>query len=119
MWGAYFKLKPEEDHDYSQEKLEKVLGEEFVNKFIKIKEEIGLDINFMTFERKMHLVNDLLFEKNMFLRLYEQKNKFRYLFKKGHDKNKLEKEVSSCVELRHNKTHVSKKIDRSILKRLT
>ena len=73
LWGAYFKIKSEKiDHlfNFGQEKLEKVLGVEFVNKFIEIKEDIHLDINLMTFERKMHLVNDLLFEKNIFLRLY-------------------------------------------------
>ena len=105
MWGAYFEIKDEKiDHlfKYEQEKLGKVLGQQFVNKFTELKEEIRLDINFMTFERKMHLVNDLLFEKNMFLRLYEKKSKFRYLFRKGHYKNELQKEVSSCVEQRYN-----------------
>ena len=55
----------------------------------------------------MHLVNDLLFEKNMFLRLYEKKSKFRYLLRKGHDENEVRKEVSSCVEQRYNGFHVT------------
>ena len=117
MWGAYFKIRDEKiDHlfNYEQEKLEKVLGQEFVNKFLEIKEDLNLDINGMTFERKMHLVNDLLFEKNMFLRLYEKKSKFRYLFRKGHDKNELQKEVYSYVEQRYNGFHI-----KSILYRLT
>ena len=110
MWGVYSKIKDVKiDHlfNYEQGKLEKALGQEFANKFIHIKEAIHLDINFMTFERKMHLVNDLLFEKNVFLRLYEKKSKFRYLFRKGHDKNKLQKEASSCVEQRYNGFHVT------------
>ena len=51
------------DHlfNYEQEKLEKVLGQESVDKFLEMKEDLHLDINGMTFERKMHLVNDLLF----------------------------------------------------------
>ena len=117
LWGAYFKIRDEKiDHlfNYEQEKLEKVLGQEFVNKFLEIKEDLNLDINGMTFERKMHLVNDLLFEKNMFLRLYEKKSKFRYLFRKGHDKNELQKEVYSYVEQRYNGFHI-----KSILYRLT
>ena len=74
LWGVYSKLKlPEKDLDCKQEKLEKVLGEEFVSKLTEIKEEIHLDIDLMSFERKMNLVNDLIFEKNMFLRLFENK----------------------------------------------
>ena len=49
-----------------------------------------------TFENKMHLVNDLLYEKNMFLRLYEEKAKFRYLFQKDTIKTKF-KERSHLV----------------------
>ena len=110
MWGVYFKIRDEKiNHLFNseQEKLEKVSGHEFVNKFIEIKEDIHLDINFMTFEREMHLVNDLLFEKNMFLLLYEKKSKFRYLFRKVRDKNEVQKEVSFCIEQRYNGFHVT------------
>ena len=111
MWGAYFKLKSEENLNgfvYDDEKLKKVLGVEFVEKFMLIKEDITLDINMETFERKMHLVNDLLYEKSMFLSLYEKKSKFKHLFRKGHDQNELQKEVSSCIDQRfsHYQTYV-------------
>ena len=43
----------------------------------------------------------------MFLRLYEKKSKLRYLFRKGHDKNEIQKEVSSCVEQRYNGFHIT------------
>ena len=62
---------------------------DFVEKLTKVKADIVLDINLDTFERTMHLVNDLLYEKNLFLCLYEKKPKFRYLLKKWHDKNQL------------------------------
>ena len=38
----------------------------------------------------------------MFLRLYEKKTKFRYLFKKGHDSNEMQKDILSCLELKYN-----------------
>ena len=109
MWGAYFKVKPDKNLNafvYNDEDLKNVLGVDFVNKFMEIKEDIVLDINLDTFERKMHLVNDLLYEKNMFLHLYEKK-KFRYLFRKGHDENEVQKEVSSCVEQQYKGFHVT------------
>ena len=45
----------------------------FCSKGDKIKLDIVLDINLDTFQRKMHLVNDLLYEKNLFLHLCEKK----------------------------------------------
>ena len=81
--SAYFKLKHDQnDFAHDKEKLKEVLGVDFLQKFIEIRDEIVLDNNMETFENKMHLFNDLLYEKNMFLRLYEKKAKFRYLFKK-------------------------------------
>ena len=110
LWGAYFKVKPDKNLNafaYSDEELKNVSGVDFVNKFMEIKDDIVLDINLDTFEHKMHLVNDLLYEKNMFLHLYEKKNKFRYLFRKGHDENEVQKEVSSGVEQQYNGFHVT------------
>ena len=112
LWGASFKLKPDKNlsdfiYDNDDEELKNVLGVDFINKFMEIKDDIRLDINLDTFERKVHLVNDLLNEKNMFLRLYEKKSKFRYLPRKGHDKNGLQKEVSSCIEQHYNGFYVT------------
>ena len=89
LWGAYFKLKGQNTTNFDYEDLKSVLGMDFVEKLTKVKADIVLDINLDTFERKMYMVNDLLYEKNLFLCLYEKKLKFRYLFKKGHDKNKF------------------------------
>ena len=47
---------------------------DFVEKVTKIKADVVLNINLETFKRKMHLINDLLYEKTLFLRLYEKKN---------------------------------------------
>ena len=65
-----------------------------------------LDNVLENFEKKCHLLNDILFEKKLFLRVYELRTKIRYLFKKGHEKNELLKEISSCVEQRFNGFHI-------------
>ena len=97
MWGTYFVLK-RKNANFDNEDLNESLGENFLEKLKDLKPSIILDINLDTFERKMHLVNDLLSKKKLFLRLYE-KNKFKYVFKKGHDKNEVQKEVSACIDL--------------------
>ena len=95
IWGAYFKLVGK-TADFDGD-LQQCLGTCFINKLYDLKMELKLNINLDTFEKKYHLINDMLFEKNMFLRLYELKKKFRYLFKKGHEKNEVQKEISLTV----------------------
>ena len=56
----------------------------------------------------MHLGNDLLFEKQLFLRLYEKKKKIRFLLKKGHEKNEIQKDMLSCLENLYNGLNVTK-----------
>ena len=57
-------MKTENPNAYVDDKeLKKVLGVDFVDKFMKIKDDIVLDINLDRFEHKMHLVHDLLNEK--------------------------------------------------------
>ena len=108
--AVLWEIKPDKNlatFAYEDKKLKNVLGVDFVNKFMEIKDDIVLDIKLDMFERKMHLVNDLLYEKSMFLCLCEKKSKFRYLFRKGHDENEMQKEVSYCVEQRYNGLHIT------------
>ena len=63
-----------------REKIRDVLGEEFSNKLVNRKGSLHLDDSFFD---KCHLVNYLLETKGLFLRVYEKRDKFRYLMKKG------------------------------------
>ena len=58
-----------------------------------LKNELVLDMNLQSFERQCHLVNNLLFEKNLFLRVYELRKKLWYVFKKGYEKSEVIKEI--------------------------
>ena len=90
LWGTYFKLKGK-NATFDDEDLKKCLGSDFLQKLNEIQPDIILNINLDTFEQKMHLVNDLLCEKNLFLHLFEKKTKFKYVFKKGHEKTKCKR----------------------------
>ena len=95
IWGTYFKLEGKKvtfEGDLQQCFATVVLG-----KFYDLKNELVLDNILQNFGRKCHLINDILFEKNLFLRVYELRKKFRYVFKKGHEKNEVTKEISSRV----------------------
>ena len=80
LWGAYFKIKTEQNFNgFNDYELKNVLGVDFLTKFNEIKDDIVLDINLETFQCKMHLVNDILYEKNMFLRLCEKKKSLGFV----------------------------------------
>ena len=71
-------------------------------KFFDLKKDLMLDPDIKNLERKCHIINNISFEKKLFLRVYELRKKTRYIFKKGHQKNKVLKEISSGVEQRFN-----------------
>ena len=75
-----------------------ILGEEFVDKLFSEKEFIQLDNSLEKFFDKFHLVNNLIETKGLFLRVYERRDKFRYLIKKDvHGKNNVIRDLPSCV----------------------
>ena len=104
VWGTYFKLKGKELS--FQGDLQECFGTVFLNKIYDIKDDLMVDNVLENFERKCHFLNKILFEKNLFLRVYELRKKLKYLFKNGHEKNELLKEISSCVEQCFNGFHI-------------
>ena len=59
------------------------MGEEFYKDISDCKELLRLDNSLNNFFKKCALVNQFLEKKNLFLRVYERKDKFRYQIKKG------------------------------------
>ena len=56
------------------------------------------------------MVNEFLDKKNLFLRVYKRRDKFRYQIKNGvHGKNKVIRGLSACVTQKFNSYEISKK----------
>ena len=75
-------IKLPENNELSRESAKDVLGEEFFRKFAGEKGCLRLDDSFNSFLDRCHLVKDLLETKGLFLRVYERRDKFRYVIKK-------------------------------------
>ena len=62
----------------------------------KKKEILKLNVSFRNFEKKCYIENDILSKKNLFLCVYEQRDKFRYyVIKKGvQGKNNVMRDLS-------------------------
>ena len=89
----YFKLKGS-DADFS-DNFQAFLGKIFLEQL----EKKGL--NCFSLERLCYMINDLLFSKNLLLRVFEKRKK-KYLIKKSPTKNEVKGKLSSCVEERFN-----------------
>ena len=106
--SLYFNIVKAELLSFNEQNTQIALGLDFISRLNELKDRIRLSVEMNDFEPKMHLVNDLVFEKKMFLRLFEKKSKFRYLIKKGNEKkNEIKKEVLACIDMHYNGFNVS------------
>ena len=55
------------------------IGSDFYQKLLEFKPLLILDLNYANFEQTCHSTNDLLTKYSYFLRIYELKEKFRYV----------------------------------------
>ena len=93
----------------TRESIDDILGKEFVTKLFSDKGSVQLDNSFESFFDKCHLINDLIEEKGYFLRVYERRDKFRYLIKKDvHGKNNVLRDLSACVIQKFDGYEISK-----------
>ena len=96
-------------NEVSREKVRDVLGEKFSYKLISEKNSLQVDDSFNSFFEKCHLVNDLLETKGLLLRVYERRDKFRYLIKKGvSGKNNVVRDFPSCLIQKFNRYEISR-----------
>ena len=67
-----------------------------------IKSICNLDLNYNNFEDMCYQVNEILMTDNMFLRVYEIKDHYRYLFRENKDSKKVLRSLSSCIKEKFN-----------------
>ena len=94
-----------EGFDFCQDrnKLIEVFEQNFFEKREAKKESLRLDLSLLTFQEQCHVINDLLMNKNIFLRVHELKKEFGYLIKKvPQNKNIIQRDYSACAEERFN-----------------
>ena len=91
------------------EKLDKVSDDyfkkndlEIFTKIYHLQDFLKLDLKVSTFEDQCYTINHILNKFNLFLRVYEQKEKFRYITNTEKDKRKIIREISSCVKEKFN-----------------
>ena len=85
-----------------EEELKNKIGEEFYND-LKSKENLCvLNLSRKDFDEMCYDINEILIKNDLFLRVYELKDKFRYLFHQNEEGKKIIKSVSACIKEKFN-----------------
>ena len=85
-----------------KENLKVDVGLALSHDLFQMKSLLKLDLDVLNFENQCFKINTILNKYNMFLRVFELKDKFRYLFKHNSEQKKIVNEVSACVIERFN-----------------
>ena len=114
FYATYYALQDKKkDFEFCQDraKLIEVFGRNSFEKLEAKKESLCLDLSLSTFQPQCHVINDLLMNKNLFLRVHECRKMFRYLFKKvPQNKNVVQTDLSAYVEGRFNGFDIVRKL---------
>ena len=85
-----------------EEDLKQDVGLALSHNLFEIKSLLRLDLDNLNFENQCFKINTILSKYNMFLRVFESKDKFRYVIKQNSEQKKIFSEVSACVVERFN-----------------
>ena len=73
-----------------------------ISEIFLMKENMRLDLDILTFENKCHQINHILNKNNLFLRVFELKEKFRSLIKLNPYKRNVIRELSGSITGKYN-----------------
>ena len=95
-YAICYQLKNKKEECQNKDQLKEDLGNLY-DTLSNLKENLRLDLDLQNFENQCHSFNKLLIKNGLFLRVYEQKEKLRYLVKQNSEIKTLLRELSSCV----------------------
>ena len=79
----------------TETEMEKEIGSSLYSQIQAIKDICILDLNYSNFEEMCYRVIEILMTEKMFLRVYEIKDNYRYLFQENKDSKKVLRSLSS------------------------
>ena len=80
IYGVMFHKSNGETLD--QDRVIEVLGEDFYNSLLKVKDKVKLDRTIFGFFDRCMILNEILSNYNFFVTFFERRDKFRFLIKK-------------------------------------
>ena len=121
LYAIRFKLTSKVDFVEQEDSLKQDVGIALSDDLFEIKSLLRLDgEDNLNFENQCFRINTILSRHDMFLRVFELKDKFRYIIKQNSEEKKFFNKVSACVVERFNGfTIVRLEFDNEIRKEFT
>ena len=121
LYAIRFKLTGKVDFVEQEDSLKQDVGIALSDDLFEIKSLLRLDgDDNLNFENQCFQINTILSRHDMFLRVFELKDKFRYIIKQNSEEKKFFNELSACVVERFNGfTIVRLEFDNEIRKEFT
>lgn len=85
-----------------------ILNDKLDNFLFNTKDNLWLDLDVQNFDNQCIFIDEILNENNLFLRVYEFKDKFFYLIKQNSQKNTVLRDLSSCIIEKFNGFHIDR-----------
>ena len=95
-----------ETENFEYEVLKNKIGADLYQKLERKKQMCVLNLDRADFDNMCLDINEILVERNLFLRVYERRDKFRYLCRAS-EKNETIKSISSCIRNKFNGFNVA------------
>ena len=102
LYAIRYKETNKVDYVDQEQNLKQDVGLALSHDLFEIKSMLRLDLDVLNFENQCFKINTILSRHGMFLRVFELKDKFRYVFKQNSEQKKIISEVSACIIERFN-----------------
>ena len=100
-------LKKGETDYFEEEMLKEKIGDKLYGALESKKDMCILNLNRKDFDEMCFDINEILIRDKMFLRVYECKDKFRYLFHDTNKEKRVIRKVSACIKEKFNGFNVA------------
>ena len=78
------------------------IGAGIYDKIYPLKSFLKLNLDILSFQNQCQTINPILSENKLFLRVYEMKDKFRYITENSAEKKNVIRELSACIHEKFN-----------------
>ena len=78
------------------------IGAGIYDKIYPLKSFLKLNLDILCFQNQCQTINQILSENKLFLRVYELKDKFRYITENSAEKKNVIRELSACIHEKFN-----------------
>ena len=102
LFAIRYQLTDKFDSVDNDEQIKVDIGVEIFDKIYPLKDMLKLDLDILNFENQCLKINQILNKNNLFLRVFELKQKFHFLTKQTPENKNIIRDLSACISEKFN-----------------